>query len=310
MTVVFLTWQGPWGVFACLLVFPCPDFSTEGSSGLAGCAGPAGWQIPQSRVKILGVQVGDKFGESLGGSQAPPSFWEVPGLPRKFPEFPRKFSATSPEVLSLWTLTAIQRFPRSSPNFPGSSPNFRGSSGTSPEVSPFLWEAWHPLLTHKNFLWANRAELKVTHLRWRSPICGFLRFSAKVFGFLRTSAVFCALQMLEFPGEWVNLRKSAVFCENLRFGLSLSPYSSVTLSAPWFFFRHANAQPFLCNELGPFQAILGNFQEILGYLLRPFSGDFRQVPSIFGQFQAILGGFGSFRRIFGGQNPPWAPETH
>ena len=26
--------------------------------------------------------------------------------------------------------------------------------------------------------------------------------------------------MLEFPGEWVNLRKSAVFCESLRFGLS------------------------------------------------------------------------------------------
>ena len=30
--------------------------------------------------------------------------------------------------------------------------------------------------------------------------------------------------MLEIPGEGVNLRKSAVFCENLRFGLSLSPY--------------------------------------------------------------------------------------
>ena len=54
---------------------------------------------------------------------------------------------------SLWNLTAIQRFPGSFPNFPGSSPNFPGSSGTSPEVSPFLWEAWHPLLTHKNFLW-------------------------------------------------------------------------------------------------------------------------------------------------------------
>ena len=38
--------------------------------------------------------------------------------------------------------------------------------------------------------------------------------------------------MLEFPGEGVNLRKSAVFCENLRFGLSLSPLSSVPLSAP------------------------------------------------------------------------------
>ena len=101
--------------------------------------------------------VGDKFGESLGGSQAPPSFWEVPRLPRKFPELPRKFSATSPEVLSLWNLTAIQRFPGSFSNLPGSSPNFPGSSRTSPEVSPFLWEAWHPLLTHKNFLWIGGA---------------------------------------------------------------------------------------------------------------------------------------------------------
>ena len=78
------------------------------------------------------------------GVRLPPSFWDVPGLPRKFPELLRKFSATSPEVLSLWNLTAIQRFPGSFPNFPGSSPNFPGSSGTSPEVSPFLWEALTP----------------------------------------------------------------------------------------------------------------------------------------------------------------------
>ena len=30
--------------------------------------------------------------------------------------------------------------------------------------------------------------------------------------------------MLEFPGEGVNLRKSAVFCENLRCGLVMSPH--------------------------------------------------------------------------------------
>ena len=74
---------------------------------------------------------GVNAGESLGGSQAPPSFWEVPGLPRKFPG---SFSVTSPEVLSLWNLAAIHRFP-------GSFPNFPGGSRTSPEVSPFLWEA-------------------------------------------------------------------------------------------------------------------------------------------------------------------------
>ena len=49
-----------------------------------------------------------------------------------------------------------------------------------------------------------------------------LPVSAKIFGFLRKCVVFCTLQMIEFAGEGVNLRKSAVFRENLRFGLSLS----------------------------------------------------------------------------------------
>ena len=44
-----------------------------------------------------------------------------------------------------------------------------------------------------------------------------LRFSAVSCENLRFSAVYCALQMLEFPGEGVNLQKAAVFCENLRF---------------------------------------------------------------------------------------------
>ena len=69
---------------------------------------------------------------------------ELLGSPRTSPRFPellQKFPATSPEVLSLCNVTAIQRFPGSFPNFPGSSPNFPGSSGTSPEVSPSLWEA-------------------------------------------------------------------------------------------------------------------------------------------------------------------------
>ena len=74
--------------------------------------------------------------KSLGGSQAPPSFWRVPGLPRKFPELPRKFPATSPEVLSLWNLTAIQRFPGSFPDFPGSSPDFPGSFPNFPGGQP------------------------------------------------------------------------------------------------------------------------------------------------------------------------------
>ena len=78
----------------------------------------------------------------------------------------------------------------------------------------------------KRVLPEGRAELKVTDLRWRSPICGVLRFSVTIFGFLpknlRFSAVCCALQV-KFPVLRVHPRKSAVFCENLRFGCSLSP---------------------------------------------------------------------------------------
>ena len=49
------------------------------------------------------------------------------------------------------------------------------------------------------------------------------------------------------------------------------------------------AQPFLCNELGPFQAISGNFQAILGNVLGSFSGDFKQFQAILRQFQTNSG---------------------
>ena len=62
----------------------------------------------------------------------------------------------------------------------------------------------------------NRAELKVTDLRWRSPICNFLRFSAKIFGFLRKSADFCGF--LRPPNAWFSKRRgeSAKICGFLR----------------------------------------------------------------------------------------------
>ena len=58
------------------------------------------------------------------------------------------------------------------------------------------------------------------NLRFPVVFCENLRLPAKD---LRFSAVSRGLQMLEFPGEGVNLLESAVFCVNLRFGLSLSP---------------------------------------------------------------------------------------
>ena len=62
---------------------------------------------------------------------------------------------------------------------------------------------------------------KVTepNLQFPAVFCENLRFPAKICGF---SAVSCPLQMLEFSGEGVHLRKSAVFCGNL-IRLPLSP---------------------------------------------------------------------------------------
>ena len=90
---------------------------------------------------------GDKFGESLGGSQAPPSFWEVPGLPRKFPELPRKFfgdvpgrSLTvelnrNPEVPRKFPKLPrkFPKLPRKFPDFPGGQPLSLGSLTPSPD---------------------------------------------------------------------------------------------------------------------------------------------------------------------------------
>ena len=81
----------------------------------------------------------------------------------------------------------------------------------------------------RKLFFIGRAELKVTDLRWRSPICGFLRFSAKICGF---SAVSCALHMLEVQREVGESAKICGFLRNLRFGLSLCHLTSVPLGAP------------------------------------------------------------------------------
>ena len=79
---------------------------------------------------------GDKFGESLGRSQAPPSFRKVPGLPRKFPKLPRKFFGDFPGGSLTVELTAIQRFPGSFADFPGSSPDYPGGFPNFPGGQP------------------------------------------------------------------------------------------------------------------------------------------------------------------------------
>ena len=90
---------------------------------------------------------GDKFCESLEESQAPPSFWEVPGLPQKFPELPRKFFGdfpgssftvelnSNPEVPRkfLGLPRKFPKLPRKFPDFPGGQPLSLGSLTPSPD---------------------------------------------------------------------------------------------------------------------------------------------------------------------------------
>ena len=54
------------------------------------------------------------------------------------PNFSGSFSATSPEVLSLWNLTAIQGFPGSFPDFPKSSPELPRRFPDFPGGQPLL----------------------------------------------------------------------------------------------------------------------------------------------------------------------------
>ena len=80
--------------------------------------------------------LGDKFGKSLGGSQAPPNFWKGP---RTSPEVPR----TSPEVFGDFPGSSLtvelnsnpevpRKFPRLPRKFPGLPRRFPGLPGRFP----------------------------------------------------------------------------------------------------------------------------------------------------------------------------------
>ena len=88
------------------------------------------------------LSVADRLGESLGGSQAAPSFWKVPGLPQKFPKPPRKFFGDFPGSSLTVELNSNPGVPRKFPRLPRKLAGLpQKFPRTSPEVSPFLWEA-------------------------------------------------------------------------------------------------------------------------------------------------------------------------
>ena len=106
---------------------------------------------------ISAARIGDKFGESLGGSQAPPSFWEVLGLPRKFPELPRKFFGDFPGSSLTVELNSnpevprkFPKLPRKFPDFPGGQPLSLRSLTPSPDSQKFcLRECASPGFLHR-----------------------------------------------------------------------------------------------------------------------------------------------------------------
>ena len=75
-----------------------------------------------------------------------------------------------------------------------------------------------------------RAALQGTNLRGQTPICGFLQVPVVFYGFLRKSAAFC--ENLRFPNALFSKkrRESAKISENLRLG-SVCPLRFVPLSA-------------------------------------------------------------------------------
>ena len=86
------------------------------------------------------AQVGDKFGESLAGSQAPPNFWEAPGLPRKFPELPRKFFGDFSGTSLTVELNSNPKVPRKFPKLPRKFPELpRRSAPFSGKPDTLSW---------------------------------------------------------------------------------------------------------------------------------------------------------------------------
>ena len=114
-------------------------------------------------------QLGANLASRWEGVRLPRASGKSPDFPGSSPNFPRCFSATSPEVLSLWNFTAIQGFPGSFPDFPGSSPELprkfpglpRRSAPLSGEPDTLSWlaktssEFKNPFPSNREFLARN-----------------------------------------------------------------------------------------------------------------------------------------------------------
>ena len=105
------------------------------------------------------------------GVRFPRASRKSPDFPGTSPNFPGSFSATSPEVLSLWNLTTIQRFPGSFPDFPGSSPNFPGGFQDFPGGQPLFLGSLTPSLDSQELPLKLRANLILNRSRFLGRGC-------------------------------------------------------------------------------------------------------------------------------------------
>ena len=90
----------------------------------------------------------------------------------------------------------------------------------------------------------------------------------------------------------LGLMTTKILC-GLRLAVLLRPAKRKPLQFLQHHVRCANTQPFLCNELGPFQAIFrqfsGNLRQFVWGPFQVISGNFRQFVGNFRQFQQVWG---------------------
>ena len=103
------------------------------------------------------------------GIRLPRTSGKSPNFPGSSPNFWGSSSATSPEVLSLWNLTAIQGFPGGFPDFPDVPRRFRGLPRRS---APSLGSLTPSPDSQKLFLRAQRAVWQIVSCAMRGDIVG------------------------------------------------------------------------------------------------------------------------------------------
>ena len=127
------------------------------------------------------LRLGDKFGESVEGSQAPPSFWEVPRLPRKFPELPRKFFGDFPGGSLTVELSSNPGVPRKFPGLPRKFPKLPRKFADFPGGQPLSLGSLTPSPdSQKLSLNANERESRDSNRR--AVNTGFMRTKFCVLG--------------------------------------------------------------------------------------------------------------------------------